>query len=229
MAIIATATQMYSNLVKREFEPEWGYCKKMVTLKGAVSAGLPIGAVLGAFIDSPTITAGTMVGTGNATVGTASVTAHQFLKVGTYTVGMLTATTFVVLDPEGDSIGSGSTTVAFKSNGLVFTVTAGATPAVAGDTIPVVIDGTVKYKLVEATATDGTQNAKVVVVGDAQGAPRSQAVVVNTDTKFLVLYRGPAAVADSALTYGASVNAAGEIALVKTQLEAAGIDVLTQL
>lgn len=229
MAVIATGTQMYSNVVKREFEPEWGYCKKMVTLNGAVSTGLPIGSVLGSYIASPVVTPGTMVGTGNATGGTASATANQYLQLGTYTVNMLTATTFVVLDPQGDGIGTGSTTVPFKANGLVFTITAGATPAVAGDTLPIVVTGTEKYKLVEATATDGTQNCKVVVVGDAQGAPRSQAVVVNTDTKFLVIYRGPVAVADAALSYGASVTAGALRTAAEAQLIARGIDVLTQI
>lgn len=230
MTVIATESQHYSNVVKNEFWIEKGYCKKMVTLNGAVSTGLPIGSVLGSFIASPTLTAGDMVGTGNATAGTASAVANQFLQLGTYTVNMLTATTFVVLDPSGDAIGTGATTVAFKANGLTFTVTAGATPAVAGDILPLVVGGTEKYKLVEATATDGTQNGKVVVVGDAMGQPRSQAVVVNTDTNFLVLYRGPAAVADASLNFGASVTAGAVRTAALASLSAAsGIDVLSQI
>lgn len=229
MAVIATMTQHYGNLVKREFSPEWGYAKKLVTYNGTAVA-TPIGAVLGAFIASPVVTPGTMVGTGNATAGTASAVAHQFLQLGTYTVSMLTATTFVVLDTQGDSIGSGSTTVAFKSNGLTFTVTAGATPAVAGDTIPLVVTGTTKYKLMETTATDGTQVPRVIVVGDATGRPLSTTPVVNTDTSFLVMYRGPAAVADAALTFGASVTAGAVRTAAIDQLTVnSGIDVLTQL
>ena len=61
------------------------------------------------------------------------------------------------------------------------------------------------------------------------GRPDSQAAALNTDTTFLVLYRGVCAVADDALVYGASVNTDAEIAAVKAQLEAVGIDVLTQI
>ncbi len=229
MAIIATMTQHYGNLVKREFGPEWGYAKKLVTYNGTAVA-TPIGAVLGSFIASPVVTPGTMVGTGNATGGTASAVAHQFLQLGTYTVSMLTATTYVVLDTQGDSIGTGSTTVAFKANGLTFTITAGATPAVAGDTLPIVVTGTTKYKLMETTATDGTQVPSVIVVGDATGRPLSTTPVVNTDTSFLVMYRGPAAVANDALTFGASVTAGAVRTATLAQLvTVSGIDVLTQL
>lgn len=233
MAVIATGTQMYSNLVKQEFWPEHGYCKKMVTLNGAVSAGLPIGAVLGSFIASPVGTAGAVVGTGNGAMGTITLTSNKDLVLGTYLVKIVQAATnageFALIDPNGKIIGTGTVAVAFSQAGFAFTLADGSTDFVAGDYFPIVVTGTVKYKLVEATATDGTEVAKVVVVGDAQGVPRSQAVVVNTDTSFLVLYRGPAFVADAALTYGTSVNTAAEIAAVKTQLEAVGIDVLTQL
>lgn len=228
MAVIQTSTQAYSNVVKREFESSWGYCKKLVTINQA-AATLPIGSVLGSYIASPTVTPGAMVGTGNATGGTASATANQNLQVGTYLVSMLTATTFVVLDPAGDAIGTGATTVPFKSNGLVFTITAGATPAVAGDILPIVVGGTVKYKLVEATATDGTQVAKVVLVGNSMGAPLSVTTVLNTDQSILVIYRGPVAVADAALSYGSTVTAGALRTAAQNQLIAAGIDVLTQL
>lgn len=229
MPVILQETQHYSNVVKREFEPQWGYAKKVITYNGpAVST--PIGTVLGAYIASPTATPGAMVGTGNATAGTASAVANQFLQLGTYTVSMLTATTFVVLDPKGASIGTGANGTAFKSNGLTFTVTAGGTAAVAGDTLPIVVGGTLKYKLVEVSATDGTQNPSVVVVGDATGRPISTTPVVNTDTKFLVLYRGPSAVADAALSFGASVTAGAVRTAALAALTAnSGIDVLTQI
>ena len=229
MTIVANDTPRYSNLVKHEYFPEQGFCKKAVTYYGAAGA-IGVGAVLGAYVDTPTITPGTMVGTGNATGGTASVTAHKDLKIGTYIVNMLTATTFVVIDPNGAAIGTGATTVAFKASGLVFTITAGATPAVAGDTLPIVIGGTVKYKLVEDTATDGTQVPKVIVVGNAQGQPLPTTAVVNTDTTFLVLYRGPCMVGEDALVYGASVAAGAETTAMNVLLTAnSGIDVLAQI
>lgn len=228
MTVIATQTQHYSNVVKREFGVEWAYAKKMITFNGA-AATLQIGAVLGSYIASPTATAAAMVGTGNATAGTLSAVANQFLQLGAYTVSMLTATTFVVLDPQGDAIGTGATGTAFKANGLTFTVTAGGTAAVAGDTITITVGGTTKYKLVEATATDGTQVARVVMVGDAQGRPMPTATTANTDVQMLVIYRGPVAVQDIGLSYGASVTAGALTAAAQAQLVAAGIDVLTGL
>ncbi len=229
MAVILTESQHYSNVVKREMWPEWGHCKKMVTYNGTAVA-TPIGTVLGAYIDTPTLTAAAMVGTGNATAGTLSAAANQFLQLGNYIVSMLTATTFVVIDPQGDAIGTGATTVAFKANGLTFTVTAGGTPAVAGDTITLTVAGTTKYKLVETTATDGTQNPRVVVVGDATGRPVTVTPVVNTDTSFLALYKGPSAVADASLSFGASVTAgAVRTATLAALTTNANIDVLTQI
>lgn len=229
MTIIATDTPRYSNLVKFEQWIEKGYCKKIVTYNG-LAVPIGVGSVLGSYLVSLAVTPGAMVGTGNATGGTASAVANQYLQTGTYTVNMLTATTFSVLDPQGKSIGSGATTVPFKSNGLTFTITAGATPAVAGDILPIVVGGTVKHKLVQDTATDGTQNPRVIVVGDSMGQPRSVTPVVNTDTTFLVLYRGPCMVADGALLYGSTIAAGAETTAMNALLAVnTGIDVLVQI
>ena len=228
MSVIATMTQHYSNVVKREFGPEWGYAKQKVTFNGA-AATLQIGAVLGSYIASPTITAGAVVGTGNGTVGTISATSTRFLQLGVYTVKFLTATTFQVNDTFGALIGTGATGTAFSQNGLTFTITAGGTAFVAGDTIPLTVSGTVKYKLVEATATDGSQIARVVMVGDAQGRPMPTTTTANTDVTMLVIYRGPVAVQDIGLSYGASVTAGALTTAAQNQLIAAGIDVLTGL
>lgn len=232
MTVIATSTQAYSNLIKREFEPEWGFCKKTVTYNGTAVA-TPVGTVLGSYIASPVGTAGAIVGTGNGAMGAITMTSTKSLLLGTYTLkiirAVINAGDFVLLDPNGKVVGEGQVAAAFSQTGFAFTLADGATDFIAGDYIPIVVTGTVKYKLVEATATDGTEVAKVVVVGDATGRPLSTTPVVNTDTTFLVIYRGPVAVADSALSYGASVNTAGEIADLKAQLTAVGIDVLTQV
>lgn len=138
MSVIATDTQRYSNVVKREFEPEWGYCKKVVTVNGP-AASIPIGMVL----------------------------------------GLVTATG--------------------------------------------------KFKVVETSAVDGSQVAAVVVVGDAMGRPLTTTMAATTDTKFLVIYRGPVAVSDTSLSYGASITAGALTTTAQGQLVAAGIDVLTTL
>lgn len=232
MTVLFSSTQRYSNLVKREDGIEWGQCKKTVTVNQA-AATIAIGTVLGSYIASPVGTAGAIVGTGNGAMGAITMTSNANLELGTYLVKIVKAVSnagdFVLLDPKGKVIGNGQVATAFSQAGFAFTWADGATDFIVGDYIPIVVSGTVKYKTVEATATDGTEVAKVVVVGDAMGRPDSQAVTLNTDATFLVLYRGVCAVADDALVYGASVNTDAEIAAVKTQLEAVGIDVLTQI
>lgn len=231
MAVIATENQHYSNVVKREDGIEWGQCKKVVTINGAAGT-LPIGSVLGAFIASPTGTAGATVGTGNGVMGSITVTSNAGLQLGKYTLKIVktvaNAGDFVLLDPQGKVIGTGQVGTAFNQAGFAFTLADGATDFVAGDYIPITVAGTVKYKLIEATATDGTEVAKAVLVGDASGAPVPVVATLNTDVNALVLYRGVCAVADTALNYGASVDTDAEKATIKAQLEAVGIDVLAQ-
>lgn len=231
MTVIATGTQSYSNLVKREFQPEWGYCKKLVTVYQASLTSLPVGAVLGSYIDTPVGTAGATVGTGNGVMGAITMTSNKDLVLGTYKLKIVKAVTnagdFVLLDPNGKVVGNGQVATAFNQAGFAFTLADGATDFVVGDTIPIVVTGTEKYKLVEDTATDGTENPKVIVVGDAQGRPLTTSVAATTDTKMLVLYRGPAAVSEDALTYGSSVSAGAETTAMNVKLQAnSGIDIL---
>ena len=234
MTILATGTQIYSNLVKREFAPEWGYCKKLVTVYQASLTSLPVGAVLGSYIDTPVGTAGAIVGTGNGAMGAITMTSNKNLVLGTYIVKIVKAVTnagdFVLIDPNGKVIGNGQVGTAFSQAGFAFTWADGATDFVAGDYIPIVVTGTVKYKLVEDTATDGTENPSVIVVGDATGRPLTTSVAATTDTSVLVLYRGPCYVSASALTYGTSVAAGAETTAMNAKLTAnSGIDVLTTI
>lgn len=138
MAIIANDVQRYSNVVKHEFMPENGYCKKMVVVNGA-AATIQIGTVL----------------------------------------GLVTATG--------------------------------------------------KYKVCEASATDGSQVAAAVVVGNSRGHALPTVMAATTDTNFLVLHRGPAGVSAGALTLGASVTAGALTQAAYAQLAAIGIDVLTTI
>lgn len=233
MTVLATDTQRYSNVVKREFESEWGYCKKLVTYNGTAVA-TPIGTVLGSYIASPVGTAGAIVGTGNGVMGTITLTSNKNMVLGTYTLKIVKAVSnagdFVLRDPNGKVIGNGQVATAFDQGGFAFTLADGGTDFIVGDSIPIVVTGTVKYKLCEVTATDGTEVPSVVVVGDATGRPLSTTPVVNTDTSFLVMYRGPAAVADAALAFGASVTSgAVRTAALAALTAASGIDVLTQI
>lgn len=73
-----------------------------------------------------------------------------------------------------------------------------------------------KYKITEATAVDGSQNAAAIVLED-------KSVPATTDTKVLVLVRGPAIVSKSALTYGATIDTQPEKDAVYAALAALNI------
>jgi len=91
------------------------------------------------------------------------------------------------------------------------------------------VTATGKYKLCEASAADGSEVAVAVMVGDSRGHAMPVTLAANTDTKVLVLYRGPSAVSDKALSYGASIDTDAEKSAMYDQLAAVGIDVLTTI
>lgn len=73
-----------------------------------------------------------------------------------------------------------------------------------------------KYIISKADAIDGSEVAAAVVV-------EAKAIPATTDTKVLVLLRGPAIVSKSALVLDATINTDPEKLAVYTALEAKGI------
>jgi hypothetical protein len=78
------------------------------------------------------------------------------------------------------------------------------------------VTATGKYKLVEATAVDGSQNAVAVVAED-------KAVAAATDTVVLAAVRGLVTVGKGGLIVGASVDTVLELAAVYASLATVGI------
>lgn len=74
--------------------------------------------------------------TGNATMGTTS--AQDTATIGTFTVIFTAATTFYVVNPSGVRLKDGATGVAYLDQ-VGFTITAGATPMVAGDSFTIAV------------------------------------------------------------------------------------------
>jgi hypothetical protein len=226
MSVIATDSNRLSTIVKHEYEPNLGFCRDVLTVYDA-AATWKVGAVLGKFIASPTGTATAGTNTGNGVMGAVTVTSNKNLKIGNYTLRIIKAATnagdFVVLDPLGDVVGYGSVAAAFNQGGLAFTLADGATDFVVGDTFTIAVAGTVKYKLTEATATDGTEVAAAVFIGDINGNSGDLAIAATTDTKVVALTRGPVIVAKELLTYGASIDTTPEKQAVYDALKAVGI------
>lgn len=231
MTVLATDGNRFSSVVKREYDPAGAFCRDAITYNGT-AVTLQVGAVLGSFIASPVATAGANVGTGNGAISSVTAVSVAGLQLGTYTVKIIKAVTnagdFEVTDPQGKVVGLGQVATAYSQAGLTFTIADGSSDFVAGDTIPIVITGTKKYKLVEATATDGSQIASAIFIADQLGLARPTLTVVNTDTSLLCLTRGPAIVDKTQLTYGASVTGSA-ITTLYGQLNAAGIMTETEV
>jgi hypothetical protein len=229
MAVIATDSTRFSAVVKHEYEPQTGYCREVVTMNDA-AATIKVGTVLGAYVTTPTGTASAKAGnTGNGVMGAITVASVPGLILGTYKVAITEAVAnagkFVLIDPQGDVVGSGNVAVLFNQAGISFTLADGATDFVVGDGFNIVVAGTVKYKVSLAAATDGTQVPSAVYIADNTGNSGDLALAANTDTKVLVLARGPAIVADAALTLGTGTTAA----VAKAGLQAVNILVETAL
>lgn len=96
--------------------------------------------------------------TGNPTSGAITVGAPA--KPGVYRIIFQSATTFLVEDPDGNIVDNGTLGSAFSAGGLGFTLTAGATPAVANDTAKITVAvGNGKYVPYTAAGAAGPADA----------------------------------------------------------------------
>lgn len=121
--------------------------------------------------------------TGNATVGTVTKLAN--VQVGTYVVEFVSATEFIVIAPDGNTIGNGQTGTAFSEGTHVsFTITAGGTPMVAGDGFTIAIAaGSGDYV---AWADDAIDGSAVIAGILFEGTPASYdgiATIINADAE----------------------------------------------
>lgn len=143
---------------------------KVVTKTGTITGGAALkrGSLLGQ-VSIGAVGAATITGTGNGTITLASPGAKA--KVGTYTVRMKSATTFDVINPNGVQLAEGFALGAYVDAEIAFTITAGGTAFVAGDTIAIPIAaGSGSYKLATAAATDGSQNPVALLIDDTDAS-----------------------------------------------------------
>jgi hypothetical protein len=146
--------------------------KLLVSQPGVLSAGtLPRGSVLGMVNNSAVeIVAG--ANTGNGTVGAVSVGTAG--TTGAFTLKATSATNFTVTDPEGNALPAATVGTPYANAEINFTITAGGTAFVAGDSFTVTLpDAIGTYKLSVATASDGSQNPSAILAdaADASGGP----------------------------------------------------------
>lgn len=226
MASLGYESTRYSDVIAHEYAPELAFCRDVVTVYEGSEVTYQIGTVLGKTLvsGSATATAGTNTGTG--TVGTITVSGSAV--VGAYKVVIQQAVTdkglFTVFNPDGVSVGSGQVGSVFSGGGLSFTIS-DATDFVVGDTFTIAVTGTVKYKRVEATATDGSQKAAAIYVGGVtpQTSYNKSTIAATTNTSVVAIVRGNALYKKQGLVFGASVDTQAELDAAYAQLEAKGI------
>lgn len=232
MTVLLTDSQRFSNVIKYELAPEMAICREKVTAREGSATTYTPGLVMGKTLTGGTGTAAAVAGnTGNGTMGT--VTVGGTAKVGVYTVRIQQAVTntgaFSVYFPDGTSAGSGQVGSAFSGGGLSFTLADGATDFVVGDSFTITVAGTEKWKAYDPTATDGSQFAAGIYIADDLGISHTASISANTDTKVLVINRGPVKVSDGALLWGANVTTDAQKTTAKLQLDALNIRVSTQI
>lgn len=230
MSLVATEATRFNGVVKYEQEASVGICRDVVTVYEAGTKTYPIGTVLGRTFVSTSVTATAGTNTGNGAIGT--VTATGKAQRGTYTIRIIKAATnagdFTVSDPSGAVIGNGTVAVAY-SNQLGFTLADGATDFAVGDTFTVEVVGDYKYKMVEATATDGSAKAVAIYISANDGSFGTSTIAATTDTSVIALVRGAAIVGKETLTYGASIDTTAEKTKLYSELEAIGIICRSQI
>lgn len=87
------------------------------------------------------------------------------------------------------------------------------------------VTATGKYRLALSASADGSQTPVAVLIADGMGSSTDVVLANATDTKALVLARGPSMVKAEALQLGTGITAAA----AKTALEAVGIRVETAI
>ena len=129
-------------------------------MAGPTKAGDSFTIATTAAVGKPTAVA-TAGGTNTGNGTCSAVTTNGYAPtVGVYTVEFDDATHFVVAAPNGQEIGHGVAGTAFSAGGLNFTITAGGTAFVPGDSFTVTVSaGTGKWVACTSTAVDGSQNA----------------------------------------------------------------------
>jgi len=225
-ALIATEGTRIGNVVKYEFEPNAGFCRKAVTAYEASLKTYTPGTVLGKTLVSGAAAAVAGSGnTGNGAMGSITVSSHA--RIGTYTLRITAAASnagaFEIRNQNGALVGTGNVASAFVGAGLAFTLADGSTDFIVGDTFTITVSGTEKYKILENNATDGSNVFAGIYIGGTVGAYGDTSVAATTDTTVLILERGPAIVAKNALTLGSSIDTTPEKDAIYAQMAAVGI------
>lgn len=188
------------------------YMKRELSVdQGTLISGQKVaaGTVLGTVLGTTAAAAALRTNTGNGTFGAINVLPPAI--EGEYTLSMVSATTFVVTDPNGERLPQGSTGVAYAQAGLSFTLTAGGTAFVEGDEFSIIVSATgAGYAAYDPTGNDGREIATAIALNDTDATAAAHNIAV--------LARD-AAVNASELVWGANVTTAAQQNAAMAQLQ----------
>lgn len=205
MTKLATRSNKLSGVLAFETHAEYGVCREAVTV--TMETGMDVGAVVRRTITSGTGTYAADAGnTGNFTCGAVTITNPA--QIGNYRIVFTAATAFNLYAPDGDLITAGTTGTAVNGEaggGLSFTITAGGTAAVAGDSATIAVAGTTKYVWVAAADVASLTNDVGVVIESVLDVPT---LTNATDYTMTILNNGWAGVVGAELVYKDSLSAA---------------------
>lgn len=126
--------------------------------------------------------------TGNGAVG--SAVRGRKCKIGSYVLTCIAAASnagiFAVVDPDGLRLADATVGVAFTSPQIGFTVADGGTDFVVGDRFTLAVaEGDKKVTQIDFSATDGSQIAAGMFIGDyfAPDGTDAQAVITKADAR----------------------------------------------
>lgn len=209
MTAIASRSNKLSGVLAFEEDAEYGICRETATV--VVETGMDVGAAVVRTLVSGTGTPVT-TGTGNGVMG--AITVADTADTGVFHLKIVKAVAgagdFVVLNPQGVAVGTGSVGVAFTGGGLSFTLADGAADFVVGDSIAITVAGTVKYKWIEA-ADVATLNPDVaVVIESTKDVPSLTA----GDHAMTLLARGDAGIVGESLEYKDALSAPQKAAVL---------------
>lgn len=131
--------------------------------QGTLTGGVKVlaGTVLGTVLSALTAVAAALgTNTGNGTFGPITPQAAPAPMIGTYSVALTSASAFSVTAPDGQTA-TGTVGSAFSGLGVGFTITAGATPFVAGDTFALVTTATPGNPTIASSAGTNTGNGTI--------------------------------------------------------------------
>lgn len=174
-----------------------GYRSREVVVVDADDTAMVAGAVLGQITAAAATAAAQAGNTGNAT--SSAVTTGVNVQAGVYNVEFITATEFLVIDPDGNTLGNGVAGTEFDAGDeLVFTLTAGDTPMVAGDGFTITVAaGSGKYVAYDAAATNGAAVVAGLLYEGVLATHDGNATIIKRDAEvkhYKLTYTGTKAV-----------------------------------